>query len=127
LQWVDKYPSDKLGTNGTGLLDQPLFKRVLHRVLPKAEAATLTKLTVESVVQQMGDYMVVHKCLAHNCPSEMAVVIVDVKKQQLWVGLFSREAQRTSTRWYGTAGDYFALPEEIKKDFLQRQQTGNPQ
>ena len=40
LQWVDKYPSDKLGTNGTGLLDQPLFKRVLHRVLPKAEAAT---------------------------------------------------------------------------------------
>jgi hypothetical protein len=121
LQWVDKYPSDKLGANGGGLFDQPLFKSILSRVLPKAEATALSKFAIESVIQKVGDYVIVHKCLPHDCPTEMATVIIDVKTRQLWVALFSREAGRTSTRWYATADDYSTLPDKIKNDFLQRQ------
>jgi len=120
LSWVGKYPSEQIGGSGSVLLGQPPIKDGLRKLLPKAEIQTLAKFAVEAPVRKVGDYLVVNKCLPHNCPSDMAVLVIDVKSEKLWAGFFSREEGRVSTRWYGASDDYSVLPDEIKKDFLSR-------
>jgi len=119
LSWVGKYPSDRLGKSA-GLLDQPPIKGGLKKLLPKGEIAALARFAVEAPVRRIDDYIVVNKCLPHNCPSDMAVVVIDAKNEKLWAGFFTRELGRVSTRWYGSADDYSVLPDEIKKEFLSR-------
>lgn len=118
--WIGKYPSALVGNNKIGLLKQPPIKTVLNRILPKAEIAALGKFSSETPVRQMGDFLIVNKCLPHNCPSDMAAVVIDIKNDKLWVGFFSREEARVSTRWYGMSDDYAVLPDDVKQDFLSR-------
>jgi hypothetical protein len=120
LPWVDKYPSDKLGPRSSGLLDQPEIRGILSKLLPKAESAELAKYDTEAPVTKFGNYVIINKCLPHNCPAAMAMLVIDVTGKKLWVGLFSRKDQGASTRWYGNADDYSKLPDEIKKEFLSR-------
>lgn len=120
LLWVDKYPSDKIASNSFSLLAQPPLKSSLRKILPKAEIAALNRYDVEAPVHKVGEYLIINKCLPHNCPSDMAMLIIDVKNEKLWVGFFSREEESVSTRWYGTNDDYSVLPDEIKKEFLSR-------
>jgi hypothetical protein len=118
--WVGKYPSMPVGAAKSGLLSQPEIKAPLKKLLPKFEISNLSGLTSEAPVRDIEGLLVVNKCRPHNCPSDMAMVVIDVKKARLWVSFFSREESRVSTRWYGTEDDYSVLPESIKKDFLTR-------
>lgn len=118
--WVGKYPSTPVGATKSGLLSYPVIEASLKKVLPRYEASNLSQLTSEVPVREIEELVVVNKCRPHNCPSDMAMVVIDIKKKRLWVGVFSREEFRVSTRWYGTEDDYSVLPESIKKDFIAR-------
>ncbi len=118
--WIGKYPSATAGGNKMPLLDQPLIRAILKKTLPKEELAALGRFKVEVPVREMEGFIVVNKCLPHNCPADNATVVIDVLNQRIWVGLFSREEARVSTRWYSIADDYSVLPDSIKKDFLAR-------
>lgn len=118
--WVGKYPSTSVGTAKSGLLSQTAVKAALNNILPKSEASNFSQLTSEVPVRELEGLIVVHKCRPHNCPSDMAMVVIDPNEAQLWVGLFSREKSRVSTRWYGTKEDYSILPESIKREFIER-------
>ena len=120
LLWVDKYPSNKIAPNGFSLLTQPQLQHSLRKILSKAEIAALARYDVETPVHKIGEYLIVNKCLPHNCPADMAMVVIDVKNEKLWVGFFSRQLGRVSTRWYGMEDDYSILPDDIKKEFLSR-------
>ena len=117
--WAGKYPSAK-ERNKLPLLDQPPIKAGLRNILPKPELAALARFKVEAPVTKIEEFFIVDKCLPHNCPADMATVVIDIKNRRLWVGFFSREEKRVSTRWYGMSDDYSVLPESIRKDFLAR-------
>jgi ubiquinone biosynthesis protein COQ9 len=116
--WLGKYPSEK--QRGAALLDQASVKATLKAILPKAEQAILARLDVEAPVKDVAGYLLIEKCLPHNCPGEFAMIVIDVSKQKLWAGFFTREEKRVATRWYGNADDYATLPEAIKTRFLAK-------
>lgn len=77
--------------------------------------------------QAGGLFLVIEKCMPHNCPSAFATIVIDLNQKRLWVGLFSRDETRTSTRWYGNADDYSVLPEVIRQGFVDRHEGFMPQ
>ncbi|MEW9899831.1 hypothetical protein ABWL39_14505 [Chitinivorax sp. PXF-14] len=126
LDWVGKYPSEKVGARTSRLIDQPALATVLKRLLPPREWTAWSHFDVEVPVRQVEGFLVVDRCVPHNCPSDIATVAIDVQRQRVWAGFFSREAGRVSTRWDGTGEDYSVLPEEIRKAFLTRHGDGDP-
>lgn len=120
LKWVNQYPSQKVNGEKTALLDMPVIKKTLKEILPKTELRTLKTYDVESLVDKIDNFIVVNKCMPHDCPSELAMVVIDLERQRLWVGFFLREESRTSTRWYSNGDDYSILPDTIKQAFLKR-------
>lgn len=118
LAWVGKYPSDSIAQHGGGLLSQPPIRDGLKKLLPRTEISALARYDVETQIEKHGEYIVANKCLPHDCPSEMAMIVVDVTRQKMWAGFFSRTGSVVSTRWYGSADDYSTLPDEIKNEFL---------
>lgn len=118
--WVGKYPSEVLVPGKGNLLAQPPIQRVLARILPGSERTSLSSLEAESPVREIGGFIVVNKCRAHNCPSESAVIVIDAKSGHLWVGFFSRKSNGVATRWYGEEDDYSVLPDTVRQDFADR-------
>ncbi len=92
------------------MLEQANVKATLKAILPKAEQAMLARLDVEAPVTEVAGYLIVDKCMPHNCPADFAVLVIDVSHQKLWAGFFTRQEQRVATRWYGNADDYSSLP-----------------
>ncbi len=117
--WVGKYPSDHLSTKAS-LLQQAPVKAVLKQILPKAEMALWARLDVEAPVRESGAYLIIDRCLPHNCPVQHATLVIDTASGKSWAGFFSRTGQSTSTRWYGSADNYSVLPDDIQKAFLRR-------
>ena len=118
--WVGKYPSEAAGKNSQSLLAQPIIAMALRKILPKAELTSLKIFKVEIPVRVIDGLVVVNKCLPHNCPADMATVVIDVGNRRLWAGFFSREEGHVSTRWYGMDDDYSVLPASVKSDFQAR-------
>lgn len=118
--WVGKHPSDKPIAGQGGLLAQPRLRDGLMKLLPAPERALLKTLDVESQVRQSGDFLVIDKCLPHDCPARQAMIVVDLRSDRLWAAFFTHSEGRVSTRWYGNVDDYNALPQDIQADFLKR-------
>lgn len=118
LSWVGKYPAEVKGGNKTGLLNQPAIGNALHVLLQASDWQTLAGYDEEDQIEQKGDFLVINKCKPHDCPAAFAMIVIDVNKPRIWVGLFRREKNRVSTRWYGNADDYSALPGDIRQEFL---------
>ena len=118
--WVGKHPSDKpIAGQGT-LLAQPRLRDGLAKLLPAPERALLKTLDVESQVRQSGDFLVIDKCLPHDCPARQAMIVVDLRSERLWVAFFTHTDGHVSTRWYGNVDDYNAVPQDVQTDFLKR-------
>jgi len=120
LAWVGKHPSDKPVAGQGPLLAQPRLRDGLRKLLPPAEHALLAKLDVESQVRQSGDFLVIDKCLPHDCPAQQAMIVVDLKTERLWAAFFTHTDGHVWTRWYGNVDDYNAVPQDIQTDFLKR-------
>ena len=117
--WAGKYPADRDSSQRTLFKRAPL-QSTLQQLLPSAERKTLQQLTVESKVQERGAYLVAHLCRPHNCPSDAAMVVVQPATGMVWVGLFTREAQGVSTRWYAPNTEGATLPTDLVDEFNQR-------
>lgn len=118
--WVGKYPSTQVKGQAGGLLAQPAIQATLKQALPEAEAKLLSLLTNESVFKEVDGHIVLNNCRPRNRPAEMATIAIDVNSKKLWVGFFTREEARVSTRWYGTGDDYSVLPKKILENFVSR-------
>ena len=118
--WVGKHPSDKPIVGQGTLLAQPRLRDGLMKLLPAPERALLKTLDVESKVRQSGDFLVIDKCLPHDCPARQAMIVVDLRSERLWVAFFTHAEGHVSTRWYGNVDDYNAVPQDIQTEFLKR-------
>ncbi|MCQ8895225.1 hypothetical protein NQT62_02080 [Limnobacter humi] len=117
--WLGKAPSTRL-VGQKSLLRQPAIQAALKQILPKAEQAALARFKAEAPVAEVEGLLIVDQCLPHNCPADMATVVIDPANQTVWAGFFTRAENRVSTRWYGMTDDYSVLPEVIRKGFLER-------
>lgn len=118
--WVGKYPTTAVNKKNVSILAVAPIKEVINSVVPANERKLLDSYHVETPVTQMGNFVVINKCKPHDCPSEHAMVVIDMEKQRLWAGFFTRAESRTATRWYGNGADYSVLPSEIQQEFLSR-------
>lgn len=118
--WVGKYPSDITSGGKASLLGHGEVNKTLQQILPAFEQKNWVAYDVESTIKQMDHFLVIEKCMPHNCPSAFATTVIDLSQRRVWVGLFSRDATRTSTRWYGNADDYTVLPEVIRQGFVDK-------
>jgi hypothetical protein len=118
--WTDKYPTTTVNNKRVSVLDDKAIKAVLEQTIPAREKKLLDTLHTESPIKMMGDFVLINKCKPRNCPSELAMIVIDIHKKRVWAGFFSREAGRVSTRWYGNEDNYSVLPMEIKQEFLTR-------
>jgi len=101
-----------------GLLNQPVIGDALRALLPSADWKALAGYDVEDPIEQKGDFLVINKCMPHDCPAAFAMIVIDTSKPRIWVGFFQRETNRVSTKWYGNADDYSVLPDDVRQEFL---------
>lgn len=120
LSWVGKYPTALVDGQKRSIFDEKTVSRDLRQLLPQAEKQRLDACSIETPVKRIREFLVIHKCRPHNCPSEFAMVVIDVERPRIWAGFFARDTGRVSTRWYGSRDDYSALPQEIQKEFLAK-------
>ncbi|HEY5707495.1 MAG TPA: hypothetical protein VIS96_18200 [Terrimicrobiaceae bacterium] len=116
--WIGKYPTTMANGMKSSILEQEFIKHYLNQAIPEKERRLLNSYDVETPVRQIGSFIVLTKCRPHNCPSELAMIVIDLRKPRLWAGFFSRETGRISTRWYGNADDYSVLPPAIQREFV---------
>jgi hypothetical protein len=126
LAWVGKYPSETPVAKAGPLLQQPALRKALKALLPAPEAARLGRFDTEAPVRRVEDYLVIDKCRPHECPSEAAMIVVDLRSDRLWAGFFTRSAAGVATRWYGNRDDWNALPPSIVEGFLKRHGSIGP-
>lgn len=120
LAWVGKYPSDTPVAKSGPLLEQPVLRKALKALLPAPEAARLRGFDSEAPVRRVDDYLVIDKCRPHECPSDAAMIVVDLRSDRLWAGFFTRSSTSVATRWYGNRDDWNALRPTIVDGFLKR-------
>lgn len=118
--WVGKYPTTTVNKKNVSILAAAPIKEILNSVVPANERRLLDSFHVETPVTQMGNFIVINRCKPHNCPWDHAMVVVDLEKQRLWAGFFTRADNRTALRWYGNGDDYSVLPSEIQQEFRSR-------
>ena len=118
--WVGKYPSDITSSGKASLLGHGEVNKTLLQILPAYEQKNWMTYDVESTIKRVDHFLVIDKCMPHNCQAAFASIVVDLNQKWVWVGLFSRDETRTSTRWYGNADDYSVLPEAIRQEFVNR-------
>lgn len=118
--WEGRLPSDGISGGASHLLEEPAVRALLARLMPAEQRRALRSLAVESPVERHGDHLVALMCRAHACPAEHGMLVLDLARGQLWVGLFSRTRDGTATHWYGSHADEGALPPALLTLFRSR-------
>lgn len=123
--WVGKYPSESEANPRRNFFALPCVRDQLVTLLPSSERRILlSELQSESKIEQMGRFLIVARCEAHNCPAHHAMVIVDIDTGKLVVGIYLRTAAFSRTTWYSRDMDPLELPAEILSEFLARHGPG---
>jgi len=123
--WVGKYPAEKTAGRSR-FIDLPCIRAPLKALLPVPEFKRLIEtLQVDSPIRMVGQYLIVARCEAHACPADHAMIVIDLERGDLVVGLYRRSASGSVTRWYSNGRDPLELPPEIPQQFL-RQHTPAP-
>jgi hypothetical protein len=119
--WVGRYPTDRQIHPPARLFNTQVVRAGLQRLLTQVDRSHLRALSVETPIEQSGPFLVVRKCMPHDCGNQNAMVVLDGDARRMWVGLFARTPAVTSTRWFGTS-DFHDLPAEVLKSFDDQHQ-----
>lgn len=119
-QWDGRYPAEQTA-GAARFLDLPCVRAPLKALLPAPEFRRLFEtLTVDAPIRVSGRYLIVARCMAHACPSDHAMVILDTEDQDFVVGFYRRPASGSLTRWYASGKDALELPAGILQEFLRK-------
>lgn len=111
LSWINEYPVKE---NGDDLLKLPKVKNQLNKLISPSDRKLLADYKVSLPTKLEDDFIIVQKCRPHNCPWERALLVLSVKDERFWVGIFERKKDSVSSRWTGSTDDYTTLPEKIR-------------
>jgi hypothetical protein len=119
-RWIDKYPSETIDGISSTIFNNQSLKKTLQDLLSPNDLSLLRSYTVSPPVKRSGNFIIIHRCMPHNCPAEAAMIVIEVTSRRLWAAFFLREEGRVTTRWYGNVDDYLVIPEEIRKEFYEK-------
>lgn len=119
-RWVGSYPSERLGPQHESIWRTALLQLRLKATLPATEYRRLQRFKVESKIEKIQGFLVIHSCMAHECNSDLATLFFDIDQNKLWVAMAQRDDRRLSVRWYSGGDSYARIPVEIQRRFTER-------
>jgi hypothetical protein len=113
-RWVGKYPTLKHVKVTTSFFKLPDIQQPLLKLLSRRDYNLLThEYAVETPIKQIGDYLAVKVCRAHNCDEEQAAFAIDLRTGFIFVRMKSGQ----EVRWFGSNGTDTDLPSSVR-DYL---------
>jgi hypothetical protein len=65
-------------------------------------------------IKLVSEHLVIDRCRPHACPTENAILAVNLHDGSMHVGFWNEDEQNSrKIRWFSTKGDYRDLPKEI--------------
>jgi len=65
-------------------------------------------------IELVSDHLMINRCRPHACPSENAILAVNLHDGSMHVGFWNKDEQNSrKIRWFSTKGNYKDLPKEI--------------
>ena len=112
--WAGKYPTSRKGKVTTSFFGLPEVRTPLMRLLSRTDFNLLTKeYGVETPIKQIGDYLAVKVCRAHNCAAEQGAFAINLRTGVIYV----RMQDGGKVRSFASKGQSTDLPQEVQ-DFL---------
>ena len=109
-RWVGKYPTLRHGRATTSFFKLPETQGPLMKLLSRRDFNLLTReYGVETPIKQIGDFLAVKVCRAHNCDEEQAAFAIDLRSGFIYV----RMKNGQEVRWFGSKGDETNLPRNV--------------
>src|ERR1051326_4728019 len=85
-RWVGKYPTLRHGKVTTSFFKLPDIQTPLLKLLSRRDYNLLThEYGVETPIKQIGDFLAVKVCRAHNCDEEQAGFAIDLRTGFIFV------------------------------------------
>jgi hypothetical protein len=116
--WVGRYPTSN-DKRLQSFFEAPEVKKALKKMLTPSQLKRLTDTyAVTTPIQLIQDHVVVACCKPHNCPSEHAMLVVDLKRERFHIGFYRGYYQdKTTLEWISSDGEFQDLPKEIQQEF----------
>lgn len=112
--WAGRYPTYRQGKVTKRFLQLPEIRRPLLKLLSKSDFNLLTRgYAVETPIKQIGDFLALKVCRAHNCSAEQASFAINLLSGTIYVRMFADE----KTRWFSSRGKYTDTPQSVQ-DYL---------
>lgn len=113
-RWTGKYPTLKHGKVKTSFFKLPEVQQPLLKLLSRRDYDLLThEYAVETPIKEIGDYLAVKVCRAHNCGDEQAAFAIDLRTGFIFV----RMKRGQEVRWFASNGRETDLPASVR-DYL---------
>jgi hypothetical protein len=110
--WTGKYPTQRQGKVTTRFFQLPQIRQPLSRLLSRKDFNLLTRqYEVETPIKEIGDFLVVKVCRAHNCSEEQAGFAINLISGTIYVRMYAND----ETRWFGSKGQYTDAPQEVRE------------
>jgi len=110
--WAGKYPTNRNNrvVKLTSFFRLPEIQPPLMKLLSRRDFNLLTReYAVETPIKQIGDFLAVKVCRAHNCDEEQAGFAIDLRTGFIFV----RMKNGQEVRWFGSKGDETNLPRSV--------------
>jgi hypothetical protein len=123
-KWIDKYPilfdtSKDMGQKhrppSKNFFELPQIHHYLINLLDKEDVKNIAKEEwLISPIKLVANHLVIDRCRPHACPSENAILAVNLHDGSMHVGFWNRDEQNSrKIRWFSTKGNYKDLPKEV--------------
>jgi hypothetical protein len=120
-KWADKYPvlledlPQKERPPSKNFFELPYIRQGLISLLDDDD---FKKIAEEgwlwTPIKFVSDHLVLDRCRPHACPSENAILAVNLHDASMHVGFWNIDEQNSrKIRWFSTKGNYKDLPKEI--------------
>jgi hypothetical protein len=114
--WAGKYPVNE-DPQFKSILLVPEVRHALTKMLSPAEKRLLTQeYSAMSQIDMIHGCLVVKVCRPHWCPSDNAMLVIDLQREQFHVGFYLHR-EHVTVMWVSSEGDIHDLPKEIQDAF----------
>jgi hypothetical protein len=110
--WVGKYPTDSDTKPVRRFFALPEVRDPLQKLLDQKDLQRLTKeYSVETPIELIDNYLVIHVCKPHDCDGENATLAINMDNGAIHVGIWDGKDKK----WHSSSGSDKDLPKKIQE------------
>jgi hypothetical protein len=111
-EWVGKYPTDQDKKPVRRFFALPEVQGPLQKLLDQKDLQRLTKeYSVETPIELIDNYLVIHVCKPHDCDGENATLAINIDDGAIHVGIWDGKDKK----WHSSSGSDKDLPKKIQE------------